>query len=132
MCQRPRILTCDWTKPWNWSEPLYTQRLGQFGAINVFIPKDMIWHGPKLNWVHQKWEANSWPRGQCQILILKKLFYDFFLSTNQIRWMLCNRPLGVIASLNILALFSLFSNFYWIGPASWPKGLYIWENWPPL
>ena len=33
------ILTCDWSKGWNWTQPLYTQKPSRFGGMNFFNKK---------------------------------------------------------------------------------------------
>jgi hypothetical protein len=44
-------------------------------VVWIFLIKIfMLWHDPSsLNWVHQKWRANSWPRGHCHISLKKNL-----------------------------------------------------------
>jgi hypothetical protein len=64
LCKRLEILTCDWPKGSNRSQPLYTYRLGRFGGMLFLIKKCMLWPGlSSFNWVHQKWRTNYWSRG---------------------------------------------------------------------
>jgi hypothetical protein len=70
--KRLEILTCDWPKGSNRSQPLYTWRPGWFGSMISLIKICTLWHGPSsLNLVHLNWRANSCPRGHCHISLQK-------------------------------------------------------------
>jgi len=127
LCQRPRILTCDWTKPWNWSQtPLHLE------ARPIWRNKFFHPQRHELTWPNFAKLGAPKMEGQCHILILK----NFFIKKNSFNK---SNPLDIVQSaswcneaVKISTFFSLFFGFYRMSPASWPQGLYTWENWPPL
>ncbi len=84
----------------------------------------------RANWVHPKWKAGSWPRGQlCHISLIKYSWIKYDILSEL-------HPLDYVESKGSILDYATsvgLCYIFWVGLASWPEGLYIWENVkPPL